>query len=296
LAACQTAIELLPRLSALHLDLPSRQEILATANGTLLASGAATCAVTLGRYDLAVEFLEASRSVFWSQALHLQQPLDDLALIRPDLSGRLADLSRQLERASFRDTSRKTLSHNIIAVESEGAHCRQLNEEWTHVIKSVQKLDGFEDFMQPKHISALKQAAVSGPIIILTASGPTCFALIVTSSTEVQCLDLPEMSLLRVERFAKLSQALSSTDFDADTFFEKYRRSFDLLAQRELEARIHWSREGSPNMSSDDVFDWLLATLWKLIVKPVFDFLKLQVSKSGLEYFWWPSHFSIEVC
>ncbi|KAJ6543772.1 CHAT domain-containing protein [Mycena vulgaris] len=175
LAGYHAAIELLPQLVALHMDLSSRQQILSTAGGAMLASAAATCAVELEQYNIAVEFLEASRSVFWSQALHLRTPLDDLATTRPDLSGKLTGLSRQLEQASFRDTSRNPLTdtqHKMLSIESESAHSRQLNKEWEKAIKDVQELPGFEGFMRPKRISDLKQAAVS-----------------------VQCLKLPDLIL-----------------------------------------------------------------------------------------------------
>ncbi|KAJ6517634.1 CHAT domain-containing protein [Mycena vulgaris] len=249
LAGYHAAIELLPQLVALHMDLSSRQQILSTAGGAMLASAAATCAVELEQYNIAVEFLEASRSVFWSQALHLRTPLDDLATTRPDLSGKLTGLSRQLEQASFRDTSRNPLTdtqHKMLSIESESAHSRQLNKEWEKAIKDVQELPGFEGFMRPKRISDLKQAAVSGPIIILITTNSTYSALIITLTNEVQCLKLPDLIL-------------------------------PILAT--LDARLFGSREGIIKRSSDDVFRGLLADLWKSIVKPVLKALNFKASK-----------------
>ncbi|KAJ7855691.1 hypothetical protein B0H13DRAFT_1902968 [Mycena leptocephala] len=159
LPAYHATITLLPQLAAFHLDPPSRQNILSTAQGSALASDAASCAVGLGQFHVAVEFLEASCAVFWSQALHLRTPLDGLAKVRPDLARRLTELSRQLEHASFRDTSRNLLTetqHKAISIESEGMHCRRLNEEWDQILRSVQILPGFKDFMRPKSIDALK--------------------------------------------------------------------------------------------------------------------------------------------
>ncbi|KAF8177991.1 CHAT domain-containing protein, partial [Mycena galopus ATCC 62051] len=188
-----------PSLAALHLDLPSRQEILSTVTETTLASNAAACAVGLSQYNTAVEMLEASRSIFWSQALHLQTPLDHLVTIHPGLFTKLEDLAAQLEQASFRDTSRNPSTDSqqkIRSIESDGAHCRQLNKDWETTVEEVRKLPGFEDFMQPKVIATLQQAAVSGPIVILTTTNSTCFALIVTFSTPVH------MSELRARLFA----------------------------------------------------------------------------------------------
>jgi hypothetical protein len=154
-----------------------------------------------------VELLEGSRSIFWSQALNLQTPFDTLQTSHSDLSNKLTDLARQLEKASFRDTSRKPLTdtyQKIRSIESEGARCRQLNEDWEQTIKEVQKLPGFEDFMQPKAMVALKQAAVSGPIVILTTTNATCFALIVTLSSEVQYVKLPGFILPEANLLADL--------------------------------------------------------------------------------------------
>ncbi|KAF7345789.1 CHAT domain-containing protein [Mycena venus] len=270
LAAYHAAIELLPQLAALHLDLSSRQQILSAASGTTLASDAAACAMSLGNYDIAVEFLEAVRSVFWSQALRLRTSLDGLAIIQPDLAHRLKELSRRLEQASFRDTRKDTLAdaqQKIMSIESEGARCRQLNENWEQAIQSVRMLPGFEHFMKPKDIAALQQAAISGPIIILTTTDSTCSALIVTI-TYVQCLKLPEMTLPKVELLAK-----------------GFKGAFNFGNA----TRIFGQKEESGNMDRGDVFQGLLADLWKEIVKPVFAALGLQKSVDPPRLWWCPT-------
>ncbi|KAJ6572878.1 CHAT domain-containing protein [Mycena vulgaris] len=263
LPAYHIAIELLHQVAALHLDPPSRRGILSTRSCATLASAAAACAVDMSQYNTAVEFLEAGRSVFWSQALRLQTPLDVLSTVRPDLSGKLTDLARQLEQAAFRDTSRNLSTdtqHKVIAIELEGARCRQLNEDWEEVVKSVRIVDGFEDFMRSKGITALQEAAISGPIVILTADTSLCFALIVTSS-KVQCL-----------KFGWSWQIFWPTFLDLATF----------------DTRLFGGREESLMRSSDDVFRALLADLWKNLVKPVFDALNFQASKDyDSPRLWW---------
>ncbi|KAJ7206605.1 CHAT domain-containing protein [Mycena pura] len=273
------AIELLPQLAALHLDLHSRQDILSTASVTTLASEAAACAVRLGRYNVAVEFLEASRSIFWSQALHLRTPLVTLAGIHPSLAHKLTELSTQLERTSFRETSRNLLTNaqdKIMSIESEGKHCRKLNEDWEQVIDSVRLLAGFKDFMRPKSIGALKQAAAPGPIVILTTTDSTCFALIVTSAHELQCLTLPELILPGADLLAELSRGLANPAFDLNTFATT---SSNHQCRLELKDRLVGGREGSISVDPNDVFRGALAHLWEIIVKPVFKALKLQASE-----------------
>ncbi|KAF8193164.1 CHAT domain-containing protein [Mycena galopus ATCC 62051] len=293
ITAYHAAIELLPQLAALHLDFPSRRQILSTAHDTRLASNAATCAVGLGRYNIAVEFLEASRSVFWSQALHLRTPLDDLATVRPDLSAELTDLSSKLEQASFRDTSRNPLTdtqQKRISIESEGERCRKLNEDWAQIIKDTRKLPGFGDFMRPKNINALKQAAVAGPILILVPSNSDSFALIVTYTHEVQFLKLPDLTLPFADLLAALSCALSDRAFDFDTF--RATRGQERYNPRDLatlDARLFGGREGSIKRSSDDVFRGILADLWENMVKPVLDALGLKKSIDPPRLWWCPT-------
>ncbi|KAJ6551243.1 CHAT domain-containing protein [Mycena capillaripes] len=248
LDAYKTAIELLPQLAALHLDLPSRLEILSTAKSNNLASEAAACAVSLDQYDTAVEFLEASRSVFWSQSLHLRTPMDVLASTQLNLSAKFAELSRQLEQASFRDTSREKLTmprQRLVSIESEGAHCRQLNEDWEQAINSVRILPGFEDFMRPKGINALRLSAVSGPIIILTTTKSACFALMVTSTNSVQYLKLSESILPRADLLAGLSRGLLNPAFDFDKFVATREHENHPEDWVELEARLLGGREGT---------------------------------------------------
>ncbi|KAJ7201870.1 mucin-like protein 1, partial [Mycena pura] len=127
LTAYRTLFTLIPQLVPLHLDILSRQQMLQNMYRTRLASDAAACAVGLGQYNTAVELLETSRSIFWAQALHLRTPLDSLAAVNPQLATKLLDLSKELEKASFRDTHRN-LEHDTqnkaMSIEAEGVRSR----------------------------------------------------------------------------------------------------------------------------------------------------------------------------
>ncbi|KAJ7242197.1 CHAT domain-containing protein [Mycena rebaudengoi] len=61
LEAYQIAIDILPQLAALSLDVRSRHQILTTIASSAIGAGAANCAISLRNPGLAVEFLEASR-------------------------------------------------------------------------------------------------------------------------------------------------------------------------------------------------------------------------------------------
>ncbi|KAJ6632552.1 hypothetical protein B0H10DRAFT_18705 [Mycena sp. CBHHK59/15] len=70
-----------------HPDLPLCLSYLATALATRFTS-------TNRISDARVEFAEARRSVFWSQALQIRTPLTDLRLIDPELARKVSEILR----------------------------------------------------------------------------------------------------------------------------------------------------------------------------------------------------------
>jgi hypothetical protein len=284
--AYRTAINLLPQLAAFSLDLKSRQQMLARRNIVSLASAAATCAIGLKQNNLAVELLEASRSIFWAQALHLRTPVDKLEDVEPELASKLRNLSQQLEQTSFRDTSGsilKATQRQLRSIETVAAQCRQLNEAWDKTVHAVRKVPGFEDFLQPKNLASLQQAAVSGPIIILLATDSTCSALIVKSSEDVQHVLLPALKLQTVKQhYADLPRVLSDQTFNVKNFLENHGRG----DQSDMEARLKMTQEDRFNMTPNDIFRQLLADIWETIVKPVLEVLNLKVSCQILSILW----------
>ncbi|KAJ6613851.1 hypothetical protein B0H10DRAFT_1804707, partial [Mycena sp. CBHHK59/15] len=207
LSAYQIAIGLLPQLAALDFDLQSRQQILITAQSSGLGCDAATCAVGVGQYVVAVELLEAGRSIFWSQALHLCTSLHNLSIIKPHLASKISVLSWELEMGSFRDASRNVsidTHQKAMSIEAEGIRFHTLNDELEETMKSVRKLPGFDDFMRTKSMVALQRAAAHGPVVILNAGESACHALILNVSGEVQCVPFTEgMTRLVITLLAK---------------------------------------------------------------------------------------------
>ncbi|KAJ7108164.1 CHAT domain-containing protein [Mycena epipterygia] len=289
LPAYNAAIELLPQVVALHLDVVSRQQILSTRDAVSLASGAATCAVGLSQFDLAVEFLEASRSVFWSQSLHLRTSLDDLTNIRPDLSSKLEELSTQLDQASFRDTLRNADQYKVISMEAEGARTRHLNEEWEEVVKSVRMVPGFVDFLQPKSIQKLQQAAVNGPIVVIHCGEASSNALVI-NSLGVKCVPLPELYISKAQILADMFiAASSSTSIDIEKLFKNHQHTMAHSGGQSLLSRLVGEREDSDNFSVDKQFCHILELLWHWMVHPIFRALDLKKSSRPPRLWWCPT-------
>ncbi|KAJ7898373.1 TPR-like protein [Mycena leptocephala] len=255
LRAYKTTSTLLPQIVALHLDVVSRQRILSTLRASQLASEASVCAIDKADYDGAVELLEGTRSIFWSQALQLRTPLHRLQVAEPTLASKLQELATELEVASFRDTSRTLGSDNqakILAVEAQGTRYQRLNEEWNKTIEVIRSLPGLANFMKPKTIAALRKAAASGPVVVLITS----FALIVTILGQVQCVPLP---ILNRERMVDV----------------------------ELRTRLLGYPEGYK--SSEEIFSALLGDLWTSIAKPVLDALGLKKTNEPPRIWWCPT-------
>ncbi|KAJ7607088.1 CHAT domain-containing protein [Mycena polygramma] len=286
LHAYQETINILPQIAALHLDIVSRQEILSTLQASELASGAAACAIKEGSYTVALELLEASRSIFWSQAMHLQTPLDRLETVDARLASKLCELTRELEHASFRGISTSDNQEKILATEAIGIQYERLNKEWETAVQSARSLTGFENFMKPQDIETLNQAAASGPVIILVPRESESFALIQTFGNPVQYVQLPALDISAAHFQADLSLALSRSNFDAEEFLDT-RSHRETLASPDVQDRLCGHKQGYKK--PEETFQGILEELWRTIVKPVFDVLKLKKSTNPQRLWWCPT-------
>jgi tetratricopeptide (TPR) repeat protein len=146
------AVSLLPLVAWHGLDLATRERQLAQLTG--LAAEAAACAVLAGRPEHAVELLEQSRSVLWTQALALRGDLTRLAEAAPDLAKRLDDIRTALDSAlpqadllpecpgnGARDADLGRRQRNVADLR------RQMAREWDEVLAQARKIAGFEHFL-----------------------------------------------------------------------------------------------------------------------------------------------------
>ena len=283
LEAYSHAIALLPRIAALDTHLDARQTVLSRSEG--LAGAAASCAIREGKLEKAVEFLESGRAVFWSQALRLRTPLDELERKAPALAKRLRSVSRELERGSFRVPSNADDTPWQLSVTMEqdtlSTHLRHLNQDWADGVNEARKLDGFENFLKLVSFATLKRAAILGPVVMITTSETGCDSLIVTSDG-VRHVPLAFFTTKDAEILAQLLQiSLSSLCPSFPPFVQEYLDGLKMRSQ---------DRHGKPQplsigakFSTEDCLRLILEQLWTLIVQPVVAALKLQVSTKCLE-------------
>ncbi|MER7639099.1 hypothetical protein [Streptomyces sp. NPDC126522] len=88
-------VELLPILTGTFVDRRSRERLLAEWIGP--ASDAAAAAIAKHHDEQATRWLEAGRSVLWTQTVAGRSGLDALILTQPRLAGRLYEVRAMLD-------------------------------------------------------------------------------------------------------------------------------------------------------------------------------------------------------
>ncbi|KIM73862.1 hypothetical protein PILCRDRAFT_80603 [Piloderma croceum F 1598] len=298
LEAYRAAIELLPRLAMLGLDLQSRHQAL-TAGSDGLARDAAAYAIRLGRCGEAVELLEEGRAVFWSQALQLHTPMTNLHKVAPQLEAELRRISLALEEGSLRDmsTNLSDAPQKVMSMEQEASHFSRLNNEWMVTLEKVRQLDGFQDFLHTSRLSTLQRAAANGPVVILNASKSGCDGLIMTSS-HVEHIPLPGLGFEFVKILVGLIQtatarnSLQSGDFLVKISPLLQQMSFVSDATRSLRQSVedrHCKRVSDTPMDPEDIFRFVLGALWIFVVEPVIDSLNFEQSENPPNLKWCPT-------
>ena len=293
LEAFRTAIQLLPHIAMLGLDLTSRHEALSQISGnSALACDAALCAIRSNQLALAVELIEEGRAIFWAQALQLRTPLDDLRLVEPALAQKLENISRALELGSQRENSRLTTdrSRKVMLMEAEEVRYRRLSEDWLQAVTEARRVEGFHNFLRPKKLVDLQKAASNGPVVILIAGNTASSALIVMPSG-VEHILLPDLTRADVKVLARSLQTALSLDMYSFmktlkaplktlvTKSQAYRRISDLSVHSDGRAYNTKRRAKRPSEEPDDVFRDILAIIWTCVVKPVIQYLALKVSR-----------------
>jgi tetratricopeptide (TPR) repeat protein len=200
----RTALELLPKVAWLGLNIPSRQHWLVEETSDHLGCLAATCAIQLGRFEEAVEFLDMSRSVIWHQAASLRSDLKTLKEEEPRLAKELEIISRQLDAQHFFDSASTAgeCRDDRRSGEGFGKERRQLASEWERLVEAVRQLPKFKYFLRPIPFDQIRQVLSGGHVVIINASEYGVDALIFGTSGPIGHVPLPDTDL---ETLAELS-------------------------------------------------------------------------------------------
>lgn len=182
------ASALLPRAANLGLDRRSRLRSLLKADS--IGTRAASYALHCGQGERAVELLEETHAVFWTQNLRLRSSVD---LLPDNLGNELKVLSRQIEIAQGGGTNARAITEE--SKEDRVACQRELCRRLDDLLLRIRDRPGMERFMMPDTFQTLSQVASSGPVVIFLHSRSSAFGVIIRApeSTPI-VVELPQVN------------------------------------------------------------------------------------------------------
>ncbi|KAF8598996.1 TPR-like protein, partial [Ceratobasidium sp. AG-I] len=215
-----------------------------------VAVEAAAAAISAQEYNLALEWLEAGRSIVWNQTLQLRTPVDTLTKVNPELGLKLQQVCSDLERASRRVSNPSHIGANTMASEQDTLQHHRLVAQYNALISQARGLSGFEDYMRTKKVADLMPVVRSGPVVVINVHRERCDALVLRPQTiGVEHVPLPKLSYKDIgELQVKMRQSLGSRSL--------------------RDRKPHVRRRGF-----GDPFEQVLVDLWHNLVKPVLEHL-----------------------
>ncbi|VDC07035.1 unnamed protein product [Peniophora sp. CBMAI 1063] len=281
LQAHSKIIQIFPEIVWLGHSLERRYSELAQLGNEVNSAVAAF--IRLHSRHQAIEWMEAGRSLVWSQMFSLRQPLGDLERVYPKLASRLRQISSALQHLDslsqptqerFHLDSGQAVAnadHGMRTTADEGVvlssvdRRRQLAIDYDDILKHIRGQEGFEDFLRPAKINSLLTSIerLDGPVVFINVHSSSCDALVLFPNGGIENIALPKLS----ERHA---QGLRST-------WTKLLRSSGL--------RVRGSTSvGSLAEGRMDILGTVLERLWTCIVSPILDALHFMVEVPAAEH------------
>jgi hypothetical protein len=231
-----------------------------------LGRNAARIAAGLGKFSLAVEWLERSRSIVWSQMLNVRKPIDDLLYREhPALAQRLRGVVQGMEVTSalinIGDGARQLQHQGAFQEQDVIGKYHRLAQEWESLVAEVRVLLGLAGFLRPRTLEDLSGAARGGPVVVLNVHTSGCDALILKDEQVFLCLRLD---------FTADDAAFLQANFRDCIRSSSARSRGDEQAGSDRSAEV-WHPPGGQG------FPHILSELWIKVVKPVLDVLDIPV-------------------
>ncbi|KAA1477032.1 TPR-like protein [Dentipellis sp. KUC8613] len=294
LEAHAVVMSLVPRIVWLGSGISQRYDDVMTISDAV--NEAAAAAIQLQDYTSALEWLEQGRAIVWGQMIHLRTPVDDLEATDPSLAKQLRDVSHQLERAGYPQSSGSAAdAADRLSLQQEVDLHHKLAARWESLIETVRSLPGFENFLRPRTIAELSLAAQDGAIVVVNMHRSRCDALILrrTPDVQLQHVALPRMSYqLGQDMRSLMHQMLSSSNVrQGESKPVRAPVSDELLLSPELWSKVSGSALGEQSepergsriasVGNMSVFERVLKILWLDLVKPVIDVLGYERNPDG---------------
>ncbi|KAG8823300.1 hypothetical protein FRC19_004231 [Serendipita sp. 401] len=261
LAACESAISIIPLVVWLGLSITDRHQHLAQIGD--IVRKVAAIAISLDQCNKALEWLEQGRSIVWTQILQLRTPVDELRAVQPDLADRLLHVSSLLYQGNQDINLQKDHRRSP---EEEARQYRALARERDEIVEKIRSLHRFRDFLMPPKLHRLIEGAKEGPVVVINVSEKRCDALaLVYGVDEVIHIPLPDLTSERITQL--------QVEFNA------------LLKSSGV--RLRAVRDEEVEAGGDEGCKRILAELWDHFVKPVLDSLAFTHDPDTLPRIWW---------
>lgn len=266
LEAHSTIVNLVSRIVWLGTNITQRYHNILTMGDAI--NVAASVAIELEQYEIALEWLEQGRSVVWGQILNLRTPLDELKLAgHGDLADELLFISQQLEVAgsdvsSVKDVDALTQMTSY-PLEYEAQKHHRLAERYEELLDEVRNITGFERFLQPKQFSELVGCANTSPVVVINVNKTRRDALILRNNdSPVLHVSLPMNSRIGLDETLRIDL---------------------MVALADVGIRDRDGRATSPlsiiNGLDKPLMQHVLEALWTGVVNPVLSALNYTVCK-----------------
>jgi tetratricopeptide (TPR) repeat protein len=224
---------------------------------------AAAAAISNGRPDLAMEWLEAGRSIVWDQLSQLRTPINALRSVHPKLADKFESLSSALQ-SPVREKSQDTTNREDSMLYRLG-----LARDFESLLAEIRALHGFEAFLLPRKLSQLASAVSSldGPVIVINMHHSRCDALVLSPREALRHVALPGLSVKLAKRMHSLLHRTLAVG----------RGSRQSKVEHELNRAINVPGTGL-------TFNKILSSLWRFVVQPILEPIEDIVSTSSFYY------------
>ena len=183
LAGDESMLTLMAVMAPTGLDDADRLRLLAEEDGR--PSRTVACAVAAGQLERAVELLERGRTTTAPAVSVAADDAEALRQRRPDLAEIVDAAHAELTAAAGRNEV-VFLPAGLTLVSKDRHDQRQRRDaaarNWQDAVAQVRSVPGFKGFLTPAEFAVLRNAAQTGPVVVLNASPYRCDALIVRIS------------------------------------------------------------------------------------------------------------------
>jgi tetratricopeptide (TPR) repeat protein len=186
--AASTSVSLIALLTPRSLEVSDKQHLLSQVSG--LGSDAAAIALMAGKapYE-AMRLLELGRGIIIGSLNEMRADISDLLQKHPQLAEEYIKLRDQLNAPTSQDEQLNMPT----AVARQVDQRYDAGQQLERTIQAIRSLPGFDRFLMAPSEDEIKDAAASGPIVIVNVSDHRCDALLIEKH-ELKSIQLPHLS------------------------------------------------------------------------------------------------------